>query len=309
MRSAARLYRLQLALALAAVAAAVAGALFALRGLDFSLPAADTLRAACRSLPIPGEGGLALVLLLPAALGVAVSALSARSLFRQLTASRLFLSSLGSVTPRDVEGERASVFESREPQAFCAGFLRPRIFLSSAAASLPRRQLRAVVAHERYHARRRDPLRLLLIRTLGDALFFIPALRRLSDRYAQLAELAADEAAARQHGRNTLAAALLAFGEARGPAVVVGIAPERVDHLLGAPARWELPASLLLAAAAALVALLGLATTAAVVGTGTPLNVPLLLAQACMPLMIGLLVLAALAAVVSVAVHSRALGV
>ena len=77
-----------------------------------------------------------------------------------------------------------------------------------------------------------------MVRVLRDALFFLPVLRDAERRYAALAEVAADEAAVRSAGAEPLASALLYFGEQPGGAV--GIAAERVDHLLGQPAKWRL---------------------------------------------------------------------
>ena len=291
MISAARIYRLQLGVAVVGLAALALGLRIGLGGLDFSAPSSNALLAACQRLVMPDAGAGALLLLPLAALGVLSSALGIRSVIRQLRGKRRFLAGLGERRITVVAGTPTTVFDSARPQAFCAGFLRPRIYLSSAATQLPSAHLRAIVAHERHHLRRRDPLRLLVARALSQALFFLPVLRRLSERYAALAELAADEAAVRDHDRGTLAAALLSFGEARSPAGVVGIAPERVDHLLGRPARWELPLSLLLGSAVAIGGLAGAALTARALGTAAEVNVPLLLAQSCMLVMLALPIL------------------
>ena len=50
-------------------------------------------------------------------------------------------------------------------------------------------ELEAVLAHENHHLHVRDPLRLACGRILSQALFFVPALRTLFSRYADLAEL------------------------------------------------------------------------------------------------------------------------
>ena len=50
-------------------------------------------------------------------------------------------------------------------------------------------ELRAVLAHEQHHGALRDPLRLAVGRVLCQALFFLPVLRPLHDRYADVAEL------------------------------------------------------------------------------------------------------------------------
>ncbi|MDQ6812031.1 MAG: M56 family metallopeptidase, partial [Actinomycetota bacterium] len=174
-------------------------------------------------------------------------------------------------------------FDDHQPRAFCAGLLRPRIYLSrQAARSLSAEQLTAVIAHEQHHVRRRDPLRLLVARAAGDAFFFLPLLKRLAERYAELAELAADEAAVRIGGTpQPLASALLAF-EAQPGSPLVGIAPERVDHLLGQPPRWHVPMALLLGTLVVLAAVLALGLHAAEAGAHGSLNLPLLSAQLCM---------------------------
>ena len=79
---------------------------------------------------------------------------------------------------------------------FCLGLWRPQIWLTVGLANLlTDEELTAVLAHELYHCRRRDPLRLLISRAIKSALFFLP----LVDDLAKLAELqqeiAADQAA------------------------------------------------------------------------------------------------------------------
>ena len=95
--------------------------------------------------------------------------------------------------------------------AFTAGLISPRIYL---AEELPQRltenELAAVVAHERAHLERRDPLRIFLLRLLACTLFWIPALRRLAADVGDEAEILADDHAAR--GRPlVLASAILAL--------------------------------------------------------------------------------------------------
>jgi Zn-dependent protease with chaperone function len=88
------------------------------------------------------------------------------------------------------------VVEGLLSPAFTLGWLRPRIYVS---ACLPERlspaELRAVLAHEAAHVRRRDPLRLCLLRFLACTLFWLPAVRRLAEDIADEAEVSADDAA------------------------------------------------------------------------------------------------------------------
>jgi Zn-dependent protease with chaperone function len=73
---------------------------------------------------------------------------------------------------------------------------------------LTERELAAVIAHEGAHARRRDPLRLSLLRFLACMLFWVPALRRLGSDIAAEGEVLADDHAAARHGL-ALASALV----------------------------------------------------------------------------------------------------
>ncbi len=287
MRSARRLFRLNVAVGAAALAAVAFGVVVALRAVSLDGHATMSMLAACRHWLVPLPDPLGVAVLGLASLSVAVVVLAARSLRREAWSARRFLRAVQPQDEKLIGGERVFVISDRLPRAFCAGLLRPRVYLSSGALdSLDAEELLAVVAHERHHRQRRDPLRLLVVRVLADALFFVPVLARLRTRYAQLAEMAADDAAVRAlRDPAPLASALLRFGETSSPAVVVGIAPERVDHLLGSPPRWELPLSLLVGG---LVTVAGLAAASVVVaGSAAPgtISASALVAQACMTAM------------------------
>ena len=90
------------------------------------------------------------------------------------------------------------VVEGLPNPAFTAGWWRPLVFVASdLPMRLSREELEAVLAHEAAHVRRRDPLRLFLLRFLAAVLFWLPAIRRLAEDLADEAEIAADDAAAR----------------------------------------------------------------------------------------------------------------
>lgn len=289
------LYAVLAVAGLVAVALALAAAT---KALSFASPDAGELLAACRSFVLPELSAASLLVLGLGSLGVAVVVVAMRAAVAEPRRQRRFLRSLRVLATESVDD--ATVFADARPLAFCAGLLRPRVYVSTGAVdSLGADELRAVLAHEEHHARARDPLRVFCARVLADALFFIPALRRLADRYVALAELSADAAAVRANAgdRKPLASALLVFGETANPAVV-NIAPERVDHLMGRRTRWGLPLAALSWTVLALGGLVALAMRAGEVSDAAAVNVPLVAAQACMVAMVVVPVLIGAAAVV-----------
>lgn len=280
------LFALSAVIGLAGLAVALSAALVAVSRLDFALAPAQDLIAACRGWVVP-HGWLASLLVLGlGSFGFAGLALVLRSALRQIRATRRFERGLR-VVGHLPEDSRVRLIDDASPAAFCAGLLRPRIYLSLGATRvLSDSERRAVLAHELHHARRMDPLRFLVVRALAEGLFFLPALGRLARRHAALAELAADEAAERvTGGARALGSALLAFDAHPGPAVV-GIAPERVDRLLGRPLSLELPRLLLAGAAATLMVLVAMTIGLTQAAGQASISLPLLLARACMPAML-----------------------
>jgi Zn-dependent protease with chaperone function len=232
----------------------------------------------------PAVNAAAAVLLVLAGLGLAVVTILVLACWRQLRAYRHFVGDVRVLGPLPGHPD-VTVIADQTPQAFCAGYLRPRIYVSAGALELlASDELAAVVLHEKHHLSARDPLRLGCARVLSEALFFLPALRPLSDRYSELAEQRADEAAILAAGGATapLASALLAF-EAGAPGGSAGISPERVDSLLGKSTRRQLPTGLIglsLAAVSLLIVLVWRAS--AVASADATFNLPLVSSQPCM---------------------------
>jgi predicted transcriptional regulator len=210
-----------------------------------------------------------------------------RALLRQRRAYRRFVADLEIVGPLD-ERPGVHVIADPRPQAFCAGYLRPAVYVSQAAVRLlPPEQLEAVLAHEHHHRRMRDPLRFASGRILSQGLFFVPALRALFGRDADLAELRADGAAVRAAagGRAALASALLAFDASGG-----GVSPERVDSLLGLLPAWRHPRGRVGASVGALVILIALTLAASRTASAqATFNLPLLSSQPCLAVLVLLL--------------------
>jgi len=284
--SARRFYWASLALGALGAAVLALAVTSALRSLSLGAPSTGRLLQACQEVVLSGQTLISSIVLVLTGVGLAVLALAICSTVRLYRSQRAALSALSVLHSTVYRGAPLTVFAHERPEAFCAGLLSPRVYLSSAALqSVGEQQLAAVIEHEAHHCRRRDPLRILIVRVLGDCLFFLPVMRHLRERYLTLAELAADEAAMRRGAdRRSLAAALLAFAE--GPTGVVGIAPERVDQLLGESRRWELPASLLAGALATLAGLAAIAMTLAQTAAPGGLSVAALSAQACMIAMV-----------------------
>jgi len=287
-RRASVLYRI--GLAVAALGTVVVGAVLIdlLRSVDLQSAQATHLRVLGQGLTAPDLNLAAAALLPLAALGLVAVVQGLRAAVAQVVAQRRFLRGLSIVGPLATH-PGVTVVRDRRLHAFCAGHLHPRVFVSTAtAATLDAAELDAVLAHEAHHRLRRDPLRIAAARALSEALFFLPALRRLTERYCALAELGADEAAVARTGDPApLAAAMLHFGGA-ADAAVVGISPERVDHLLGARPAWRLPSLLL---ACALASLAAIALLAWQLGRSalitTSLNPPLLSSQPCVLVLAG----------------------
>jgi len=123
--------------------------------------------------------------------------------------------------------------------AFCAGAIRPIVYVTRAAVeSLRPDELTAVLIHERHHCRQRDPLRFALRRAAADVAFFLPIVDWWTRHAQQNAELAADRAAVHAAGSESLAGALFCLGSMATPEVAAafaGAADLRVAQVLGEP--------------------------------------------------------------------------
>lgn len=92
--------------------------------------------------------------------------------------------------------EGIAVVRERRPAAFTAGFLKPRIFVTTGLVeALGANELRAVLLHEERHRRSRDPLKGLAAAFVADFLFFLPVSRVLKAAHGLATETAADDQA------------------------------------------------------------------------------------------------------------------
>jgi len=91
---------------------------------------------------------------------------------------------------------KVTEIQTEEPMVFCYGFINPRICISSTIVnSLSCSELKAVLLHEQHHLKVYEPIKLLLVKIISNALFFIPGIKNLTKQYAVFSELAADETA------------------------------------------------------------------------------------------------------------------
>lgn len=309
MADARRTWRLQFGLGAAGLSAALLAVTVAVTRIEFAVPSVGQLLDACRRWTIADVDAQSVLLLALGSIGLAVMALTLRSFSAQARAGRRFARRLEGL-PGLPGVANGFVVNDDQPHAFCFGLLRPRVFVSRGAIEfLDRQELDAVIAHELHHARRRDPLRLLVARGLAEGLFFMPVLRHLVDRCAAVAELDADGAAVRATGGpQALASALLALESHPGP-LAVGIAPERVDRLLGHRSGWELPVLMVVGAIAASATLFTFTVRLAESTSHASVALPALVVELCMLAMAALpLALGATALLAGRAMQRRGLG-
>lgn len=227
----------------------------------------ETLWVALHACARAGAAAVSLLGLLALALAASAVGAALLELAHQARAGRRALRSAraGALMPapelvafaRDLGLSRLVVVESKERIAFCAGLLRPCVAISTAVCdALEPSALRALLAHEAAHARRRDPLRQVLGAAATRALWLVPAASALAAHRRLRYELAADREAAGRAGRRSLAAALLVMhepGQAAPSAAISGGAGRleaRVDALLGSEIpRLQLPAAILMRSA------------------------------------------------------------
>ena len=137
----------------------------------------------------------------------------------------------------------AVVLDVPQPAAYCLPGRPGTIVLTSGAlAVLDPAQLTAVLAHERAHLAGRHHLLIALSRGLAASFPAVPLFTRGHEEVARLAEMCADDTAARRSGRRTLIAALLAMGTgtavpAAALAATAGAVTARVQRLLEPPRR------------------------------------------------------------------------
>ncbi|MFC1414402.1 M56 family metallopeptidase [Streptacidiphilus sp. N1-12] len=143
---------------------------------------------------------------------------------------------------RGGSGERLVVLENAHPTAWSLPGPRSRLVVTTGALHrLGHRELAAVLAHERGHVRARHHWLLQCAEALNTGFPGAGIFRLFREQVGRLVELAADDSAARQHGRMATALALVELNTAVGPDPACpspfAEVPGRVDRLLAGPSR------------------------------------------------------------------------
>jgi beta-lactamase regulating signal transducer with metallopeptidase domain len=135
------------------------------------------------------------------------------------------------------------VLDAAQRAAYCVpGRPATIVVTSGALAVLDPAQLTAVLAHERAHLEGRHHLLIALTRALSASFPAVPLVTQGPAEVARLAEMCADDTAARRGGRPALIAALIAMGTgATVPALALAATAcavtARVQRLLEPPRR------------------------------------------------------------------------
>ena len=217
------------------------------------------------------DTGAVTVVLASALAGLTASTLVAVRAAAGWRAVRALMGTDRCPVPRVVQAEaavlgcaaRLDVVAGEEAFAVTHGLIRPRILVSTGlATALTPAEIGAVLAHEREHLRRRDPLRMLAARLAAAWGCYLPAGRWLASRAALRYELTADRAAAGRAGRSVLAGALLKLASmpacpAAAAANPAGDGPESLEARVaqlesGRPPRRQPAVSRMLASAGTL---------------------------------------------------------
>lgn len=109
--------------------------------------------------------------------------------------------------PRYRDGQ-IIVLQTPGEMAFTFGLIRPRIYMGETVWRGPHRE--AVLAHEKAHVRRRDPLLLLVVRSVRRSIWYLPFWSTILRQLELDSECVCDSTACRQVGLRKYAEALLA---------------------------------------------------------------------------------------------------
>ncbi|WP_017437689.1 M56 family metallopeptidase [Saccharococcus caldoxylosilyticus] len=94
-----------------------------------------------------------------------------------------------------------TVISCSAPIAVTMGFLNPKIILSTGLFNLlDKNELEAVIYHELYHKKHRDPLKIFLLSLFASIMWYIPILKWFHQKYKIIREVLADHYAINRQG-------------------------------------------------------------------------------------------------------------
>lgn len=92
------------------------------------------------------------------------------------------------------KGKPVYVLPTLQITAFTIGLFRPKIVISEGMLqAFSEEEIDAIVLHEEYHQKNRDPLKLFVFTLLAEGMMYIPILKGLLQRYQVYQELSADK--------------------------------------------------------------------------------------------------------------------
>lgn len=119
-----------------------------------------------------------------------------KRVWRQFFYSKKLKRNLVEITRK---GKQLYLLPSLEVTAFTIGLMQPQIVLSEGVfQSFTDEEIDAIVLHEEYHQKNRDPLKLFLFTVLAEGMMYIPVLKGMLQRYHVYQELLADKYAMNQ---------------------------------------------------------------------------------------------------------------
>ena len=192
---------------LAALAGLVAMALFDRPGLGHHM--IEWLLSYLKRHQHPSSDTTYLMSALPLAAAIVLTLVAARRYRRTVAQRRHHHEALGFVTHPSRDLPDVRLIDHPVPVVYCLPQSERQIVMSSGALDrLDDAQLLAVLSHERAHLGRRHHLLLALIDAAGAALAWLPSFHAARDHLPVLAEMVADDEAARDTGPDVVAAAL-----------------------------------------------------------------------------------------------------
>lgn len=139
------------------------------------------------------------------------------------------------------------------PVAITMGFIQPKIVLSTGLMNLlTENELSAVISHEYYHYKNRDPLKVFFLTLCASAMWYIPILKWFMQQYRIIQEVLADEFAIREqetslHLGSALLKMLKVGKQAEMPFAYVSFADTsvnyRIEYILNPMknVQWKIP--------------------------------------------------------------------